>query len=120
MKKIFVAIVSIIFLILGSCDKATVTPGVYPIIGKWKYTSDGGSISITRTFKADQSYIYQGVNNTSPDLNVTLTGTYESDGTNLSFTYSNGDTDTGKYTSTDLELILTMSNENGPTVYIKQ
>ena len=120
LKNIFIAFITILSFSTSSCDRATVTPGVYPIIGKWKYTSEGGSISITRTFKADQSYIYQGVNNTSPDLNVTLTGTYESDGTNLSFAYSNGDTDTGKYTSTDLELILTMSSENGPTVYIKQ
>lgn len=120
MKKIFIALVSLFFLSLGSCDRATVTPGIYPIIGKWKYVSPGETITIYRTFNANTTYLYEGVNNTNPALNVTLSGTYTSDGTNLSFTYSNGNTDTGNYTSTDLELTLTMSNENGPTVYIKQ
>lgn len=119
MKNILLLLVSIISITLFSCENATVTPGNYPIVGTWKYTSDGGSISITRIFNPDLSYMYRGVNNISPNLNLTLTGTYESDGTNLKFKYSNGETDTATYTSTEYELILTMSNEHGPTVYSK-
>ncbi|WP_152286439.1 DUF2147 domain-containing protein [Flavicella marina] len=120
MKITLRAIAFCVTILLISCNASTVTPGVYPIVGTWKYTSDGGSITITRSFSEDLSYTYHGVNNNDPLLNVTIIGTYKSDGTNLSFTYSNGETDSGKYSSTDRELYLTMANENGPTVYIKQ
>jgi hypothetical protein len=119
-EKIFIALISLFFLSLGSCNQSTVTPGVYAIIGKWQYVSPGEMIAIFRTFNANETYLHEGVYNTNPALNVTLSRTYTSDCTNLSFTYSNGNTDTGKYSSTDLELTLSKSNENGPTVYIKQ
>tara|TARA_B100000809_G_scaffold266932_1_gene333223 strand:+ start:10833 stop:11177 length:345 start_codon:yes stop_codon:yes gene_type:complete len=113
LKKLLIAFISILSLSLFSCGNSEVTPGNYNIIGSWKYVSDGGTITIARTFNENGAYFYQAAT-------ITITGTYETDGTTVTITTDNGNTiNTGRYTSTDTELILTMESENGPTVYKK-
>jgi hypothetical protein len=120
-KNLLLVLISIASLSFLSCSGGTTTPGNYNIIGSWKYVSEGGTITITRTFNEDSAYLYIAVNNTNPSLNVTSIGNFETDGTTVTITTSNGNTiNKGTYSSTDHKLTLTMDGENGPTVYIKQ
>ena len=113
MKKLLIAFISILSVSLFSCGSSEVTPGNYNIIGSWKYVSDGGTITIARTFNVDGAYLYEAGT-------VIILGSFETDGTTVTITTDNGNTiNTGRYTSTDTELILTMESENGPTVYKK-
>ena len=116
MKKIFIAIVSIFFLSLGSCDSSKVTPGVYPIAGNWLNVSAGETVTKEWQFNTNGSFYYIYINDGITVLNYS--GSYESDGNKITIMYDNGTkTNTGDYSSTETELTLTMDWENGPTVY---